>query len=43
MSELFLERNDLDNASRHLRIARQLGDHAALPQNPYRWRVAMDC
>ena len=40
MSELFLERNDLDRAGQQLLIARQLGDHAGLPQNPYRWRVA---
>ena len=41
MSELFLERGDLDNAREQLLIARELGDHAGLPQNPYRWRVAM--
>ena len=40
MSELFLERNDLDAAGQQLLIARQLGDQAGLPQNPYRWRVA---
>jgi LuxR family transcriptional regulator, maltose regulon positive regulatory protein len=40
MSELLLERNDLDEAARQLLTARQLGDHAGLPQNPYRWRVA---
>jgi LuxR family transcriptional regulator, maltose regulon positive regulatory protein len=40
MSELFRERNDLETASRHLRIGRELGDESGLPQNRYRSRVA---
>ena len=41
MSELFLERDDLDAAMQHLLMSKELGEHAGLPQNPYRWRVAM--
>jgi LuxR family maltose regulon positive regulatory protein len=41
MSELFRERNDLDAARQHLLTGSELGEHAGLPQNPYRWRVAM--
>ena len=41
MSELFRERNDLDAAIEHLQASRELGEHAGLPQNAYRWRVAM--
>ena len=40
MSELFRERNDLETASRHLLISRELGDENGLPQNRYRSRVA---
>ena len=40
MSQLLLERNDLDRAREQLRIAGTLGEQAGLPQNPYRWRVA---
>jgi ATP/maltotriose-dependent transcriptional regulator MalT len=36
-----LERGDLAAAVEHLRRADDLGDAADLPQNPYRWRVAM--
>ncbi len=39
LSELFLERNDLEAARRHARTSAELGDHLALPQNAYRWRV----
>jgi LuxR family maltose regulon positive regulatory protein len=35
------ELNDLAAARQHLRQARDLGEHASLPQNAYRWRVAM--
>ena len=41
MSELCLERNDLDAALRHLMTSRALGEHAGLPRNAFRWRVAM--
>lgn len=41
LSRLALERNDLDAASNYLRRAEDLGPQAGLPQNPYRWRVAM--
>jgi LuxR family maltose regulon positive regulatory protein len=41
MSELFRERNDLDAAIQHLQASRALGEHAGLPQNAWRWRVAM--
>jgi LuxR family maltose regulon positive regulatory protein len=41
MSQLLSERNDLDAAMQHLLASRELGEHADLPQNRYRWRVAM--
>jgi LuxR family maltose regulon positive regulatory protein len=41
MSELFRERNELDAAVQHLLTSRELGEHAGLPQNQYRWRVSM--
>jgi LuxR family maltose regulon positive regulatory protein len=41
MSELCLERNDLDAATQHLLRSKELGEHMGLPQNRYRWRVAM--
>jgi LuxR family maltose regulon positive regulatory protein len=37
---VLLERDDLQAAGEHLDVARRLGDHIGLPQNPYRWRVA---
>jgi LuxR family maltose regulon positive regulatory protein len=40
LSEVALERNDLDQAARHLDASRALGEHAGLPQHAYRWRVA---
>lgn len=40
LSELFLERNELDRAVRELEASTALGDHAGLPQHGYRWRVA---
>jgi LuxR family maltose regulon positive regulatory protein len=40
MAELFLERNDLDQAVSHLVASTELGWPAGLEQNPYRWRVA---
>jgi LuxR family transcriptional regulator, maltose regulon positive regulatory protein len=41
LSELYREQGDLTAATRHLLAVQELGEHAGLPQNPYRWRVAM--
>jgi LuxR family maltose regulon positive regulatory protein len=41
MSQLLGERNDLEAAMQHLQTGKELGEYAGLPQNPYRWRVAM--
>src|SRR5437773_2659322 len=41
MSELHLERDDLDAAMQLLLRSKELGELAGLPQNRYRWRVAM--
>jgi len=41
MSEVLRERDDLPAATQHLLRSRELGEHTGLPQNPYRWRVAM--
>jgi LuxR family maltose regulon positive regulatory protein len=41
MSRIALERNDIDAATQHLLHSQELGEQAALPQNPYRWRVSM--
>jgi LuxR family transcriptional regulator, maltose regulon positive regulatory protein len=41
LSQLALERNDLAAAAEHLRRCDELGEPAGLPQNPYRWRVAL--
>ncbi|HEX8343705.1 MAG TPA: LuxR C-terminal-related transcriptional regulator [Actinoplanes sp.] len=41
MAEIRCERNDLDTATAHLLISDELGEHAGLPQNRYRRRVAM--
>src|SRR6266566_3241049 len=41
MSELHRERDDLDAATQHLLRSKELGELAGLPQNPYRWCVAM--
>lgn len=35
------ERGEFDEAAEQLRRAGELGDDAGLPQQPYRWRVAM--
>jgi LuxR family maltose regulon positive regulatory protein len=40
LSELALERNELEDAARHLRASADLGERAGLPQHAYRWRVA---
>jgi LuxR family maltose regulon positive regulatory protein len=41
MSEIARERNDLHAATQLLLRSQELGEHTGLPQNPYRWRVAM--
>jgi LuxR family maltose regulon positive regulatory protein len=41
LSRLAWERNDLVVATEHLRRCDELGEQAGLPQNPYRWRVAL--
>jgi LuxR family maltose regulon positive regulatory protein len=41
MSEVHRERNDLPAATEELLRSQELGEHLGLPQNPYRWRVAM--
>jgi LuxR family maltose regulon positive regulatory protein len=41
MSELHRERNDLEAATQHLLTSKELGERAGLPENRYRWRVAM--
>ncbi len=41
LSRVAWERDDLAAAADHLNRAYDLGEEAGLPQNPYRWRVAM--
>ncbi len=41
MSGLHRERNDLHTATQHLLKSKELGEHTGLPQNRYRWCVAM--
>jgi len=41
LSELYLERNELQRARAYLQQSQELGEHRGFPQNPYRWRVAM--
>ncbi len=41
MSEVHCERDDLAAATEHLLRSQELGEHAGLPQNRYRWRIAM--
>jgi LuxR family maltose regulon positive regulatory protein len=41
MSTLLYEHNDLDAALQHLLRCKELGEHMGLPQNRYRWRLAM--
>ena len=41
MSEIHRERDDLRAATQQLLRSQELGDHIGLPQNRYRWRVAM--
>jgi LuxR family transcriptional regulator, maltose regulon positive regulatory protein len=40
LADLLVARNDLEGARQHLEAVAQLGEHAGLPQLPYRWRVA---
>jgi LuxR family maltose regulon positive regulatory protein len=41
LSEVLIERNDLDTAADHLQTSAELGAAAGLPQHAYRWRVTM--
>jgi LuxR family maltose regulon positive regulatory protein len=41
MSEVHRERDDLPAATEQLLRSQELGEHTGLPQNRYRWRVAM--
>ena len=41
MSEVYLERDDLAAATQRLLRSQELGEDNGLPQNRYRWRVAM--
>ena len=41
MSEVHRERDDLPAATQQLLRSQDLGEHLGLPQNRYRWRVAM--
>lgn len=41
LSRVLWERGDLAGVTEQLRLAGELGESAGLPQNPYRWRVAM--
>ncbi|MCK6626844.1 MAG: LuxR C-terminal-related transcriptional regulator [Anaerolineae bacterium] len=41
MSQLHRERDDLNAATQHLLRSKELGEFAGLPQNRYRWCVAM--
>jgi LuxR family maltose regulon positive regulatory protein len=41
MSQIACERGDLHAATQHLLRSQELGERTGLPQNPYRWRVAM--
>jgi LuxR family maltose regulon positive regulatory protein len=41
LSAIHREQNDLPAATQHLRRSKELGEHLGLPQNPYRWCVAM--
>ena len=41
MSEVHRERGDLPAATGQLLRSQELGEHTGLPQNRYRWRVAM--
>jgi LuxR family maltose regulon positive regulatory protein len=39
LAEIHLERNELDAATEQLKASLDVGEHLALAQHPYRWRV----
>jgi LuxR family maltose regulon positive regulatory protein len=41
LSRVAFDRDDMDAATAHLLHSQELAERAALPQHPYRWRVAM--
>ncbi len=41
LAGLLCEQDHLEAAEQHLLKSQELGEHTALPQNAYRWRVAM--
>jgi len=41
VSQIACERGELQAATQYLLRSQELGEHTGLPQNPYRWRVAM--
>ena len=41
MSELYRERDDLKTATELLGRSQEFGEHLGMPQNRYRWLVAM--
>ena len=41
MSELHREHGDLETAAQHLLTSKELGERAGLPENRYRWFIAM--
>src|SRR5438552_2613732 len=41
MSELHREHNDLEAATQHLLRSKELGERTGIPENRYRWCVAM--
>jgi LuxR family transcriptional regulator, maltose regulon positive regulatory protein len=41
LGDLLREQGDLQRAAQHMEASSELGEHAGLAQNPYRWHVAM--
>ena len=41
LGELYREQNDLPAALQYLQRSKEQGEHSGLPQNRYRWRVAL--